>query len=136
MNNTKKVEPTTSEVLNYMRMNGIYNKLLREIQAQKITSRAACETGLKVSDEELQRAADAFRLLNNLEKASVFKEWLTKVDMSLEDFEEFLERNILVSKFKNALAQNAQEIDFLSRQEMKELLRDIIYQDWLKEHMK
>jgi len=135
MNGGKKIEPTISEVIDHIRINGVYNQQIRELQEKKVTALAAQKNGISVTDEELQRAADTFRIINDLADTKVFKDWLQAVDMPLENFEAYLERNILVSKFRDTLIEKANVMDYIQRQDVEEAFREEVYNEWLLENM-
>ena len=78
MDENQKNEVSVREVLDHLRITGVYNQQIREVLAKNITAQIARDKGISVTDDELQRTADAFRMVNNLEKAKVFEDWLTK----------------------------------------------------------
>ena len=135
MNEGNALDPTMSEILDHIRVNGVYNQQIRELRAKKITALAAEKRGISVSGEELQKTADAFRIMNDLAEAKVFEDWLKSVDMPLDNFETYLERNILISKFKDTLVEEANITDYIERQAVEDALRDEVYNDWLIENM-
>ena len=131
-----ELEVAVAEVVDYLRMSGDFGPALREVVRRKITAQAARESGLTVSDEELQKGADTFRLVNNMSKASDTENWLKSMGVSLETFEEFLETNLLISKFKDTLEGKADKNEYLSSEAIKESVREMIYQDWLNNQFK
>ena len=94
----KSLKLTIQDLLVHLKMAGIYNQALREILARKYAEAKAIEMGIKVTDKELQKVADEFRKQYKLEKANKFHDWLKINDMSIEDFEKCIERDILISK--------------------------------------
>jgi len=136
MSDVNELEINVAEVVEYLRMSGDFGPALREVVRRKITAQAAKESGLTVTDEELQKGADTFRLVNNMSKASDTENWLKMMGVSLETFEEFLETNLLISKFKDTLEEKADKKEYLSSEAVKESVREIIYQDWLNSQFK
>jgi hypothetical protein len=98
---------------------------------RKITAAEAKESGISVSDEELQRAADGFRAVNGLNKASDTELWLRANGISLEKLEEYLEVNILIEKFKFDLDKKTTKEKYVSSPQIQENICELIYEDWL-----
>ncbi len=104
----KDIEVTVAEVVDYLRVTEQFIPAVREVVERKITAQAARKSGITVSAGELQRAADAFRTVKDLGKASDTQRWLNSAGISVEALEEFLETNILISKFKDRLEKKGE----------------------------
>ena len=76
--------------------------LIEAIVTRKIITSTAQEAKISVETQELQQAADEFRLFNQLQNAEETRMWLQKHDLTLDDFEEL----IYTSLFSDKLAQN------------------------------
>jgi parvulin-like peptidyl-prolyl isomerase len=76
--------------------------LIETIVTRKIITSTAKEAGISVETEELQQAADQFRLFNQLQNSQETWAWLQKHDLSVDDFEELVYTTLL----ENKLAQN------------------------------
>jgi len=126
-----EIEVTVAEVVDYMRISDKFSPVLREVIVRKVTAEAAKKSGIKVTDTQLQSAADTFRAANGLNKARYSDRWLRCAGISLETLEGFLETNLLISKFKDKLEKKASKNKYLSTQGIKESVREMIYQDWL-----
>jgi len=131
-----EIEIAVAEVVDHLRMTGQFSPALREVIQRKITAEAAKKVRIKVSNGELQRAADTFRVANGLNKASDTDRWLKSNGVSLEAFEEFLETNLLINKFKDALEKKTAKSKYLASPGIKESVKEMIYQDWLANAMK
>jgi hypothetical protein len=131
-----EIEIAVAEVVDYLRMTGQFSPALREVVQRKITAEAAKKSKIKVSNGELQRAADAFRVANGLNKSSDTDRWLKSNGISLEAFEDFLETNLLINKFKDALDKKTAKGKYLASPGVKESVKEMIYQDWLAKAMK
>lgn len=70
---------------------------------------AAAQQSLEVSDEELQQAADEFRLEHNLHDVEATESWLAANHLSYEAWEASLEEQSLARKLRDALT--AQKIE-------------------------
>jgi FKBP-type peptidyl-prolyl cis-trans isomerase (trigger factor) len=130
-----EIEIKVAEVVDYLRITDAFLPNLRKVVERKITADAAKKQGLKVSNQELQKVADAFRSLNGLTTAKETEKWLATNSLSLESFEEFFETNILISKFKDFLEQKAGKTKYSSRPEVKGVIQDLIYRDWLAKNL-
>ena len=131
-----EIEVTVAEVVDCLRITGKFTPSLREVVTRKVTAEAAKKRGIRVTTTELQKAADAFRAVNDLSKASDTARWLRSNGISLEVLEEYLETNILISKFKDALEKKTSKAKYLSTPGIKESIREMIYQDWLSGQLK
>ena len=136
MRDNKEIEVAAAEVVDYMRITGQFAPALREVVRRKVASETAKKDGIKVSDNELQKAADAFRLANGLKKARDTNVWLKSNGISMDALEEFLETNILISKFKDKLEKKANKKKYISSQGIQELVRSMAFEDWIQDQLK
>ncbi len=133
---SQDLEVFTAEVVDYLRLTGGFASVLREVVERKITANAARTKGLKVTTQKLQRASDAFRVALGLHKSSDTKKWLKSNGISEETLEEFLETNLLITMFKDQLEKKTSKTKYLTTSTIKEIVRDSIYRDWLKNQLK
>jgi hypothetical protein len=131
-----EIEIAVAEVVDYLRMTGQFSPALQEVVQRKITAEAAKRARIKVSNGELQKAADTFRIANGLNRASDTDRWLKSNGLTLEAFEEFLETNLLINKFKDTLGKKTAKGKYLTSTGIKESVMEMIYQDWLAKAMK
>ena len=131
-----EIEVTVAEVVDYLRIAGQFAPVLREVVGRKITAEAARKRGIKVATSELQKAVDVFRAVNGLSKASDTARWLKASGITVEILEAYIETNILISKLKDALEKKTSKSKYVSTPGIKESIRDMIYQDWLKNQLK
>ncbi|BAY98955.1 PpiC-type peptidyl-prolyl cis-trans isomerase [Tolypothrix tenuis PCC 7101] len=90
--------------------------LIDKIITHKIIETTISEMGIQVEIEELQKAADNFRLMNALETAEDTWKWLDKHALSLDDFEELVYRNLLANKLAQHLFADKVEPYFFENQ--------------------
>jgi parvulin-like peptidyl-prolyl isomerase len=64
----------------------------------------ARRAGLGVNDQELQQAADNFRLRNGMASAEQTTQWFQREAITSDDFAAGLERDLLVEKLRRAIA--------------------------------
>lgn len=131
----EELEVGVQEVLAYTRFTGAFAASLREVVWRKLATCAAREKGLEVTDEELQKAADVFRAANNLTTVQQTENWLQGRGLDLDALENYLETNLLIYKFKEDLAQEADQQKLLSLPAMRESLREAAYQEWLRKNV-
>jgi len=132
----EEMEVRVAEVVDYLRIRGDFTPALREVVGRKVAAQNAIKAGIVVTDEELQRAADVFRASRGLHKASDTESWMKSVGLTDESLESFLETSLLVSKFKDHLANNTDKAKYFKLEGVQDTVRELIYQDWLQEQMK
>lgn len=89
---------------------------IEDIIHRKIIVSTAEEVGIKLQPQELQQAADNFRLMNKLWHASDAWSWLQKHCLSLDEFEELVHIRLLSSKLAQHLFANKVEPFFVEHQ--------------------
>ena len=136
MAKAKEIEVSVAEVVDYLKITGQFAPALHEVVERKVTAEAAGKSGLKVTGAQLQKAADAFRAVNDLAKARDTEKWLKSTGISLEALEEYLETNILISRYKDALEKKTGKKKYQESPVVKETIRQMIYQGWLKSRLK
>ena len=135
MGKVEGIDVSVAEVVTLMRINNQFDAALRDTILRKMTAQAARESGIEISDEELQGAADIFRISKGLHKSGDTAEWLVSKGLSVDDLEEFLETSLLVAKFKEALEQKADKPKFLTSPVIRSTVKEMIYQDWLRDQL-
>jgi parvulin-like peptidyl-prolyl isomerase len=90
--------------------------LVKAIRERKVISQTAQALGLRVEAEELQKAADSFRLKNNLVTAQETVAWLDRHALSTDDFEALVHDTELSMKLATALFADRVEAYFMERQ--------------------
>lgn len=90
--------------------------MIEQIITRKVITSVAKESGIKVETEELQKAADLFRLMNKLTNAEETWAWLEKYSLSLDDFEEMVNNGVLVGKLSQQLFTDKIEPYFFEHQ--------------------
>ncbi len=132
----KLLEVNVAEVVDYMRITGQFAPALRDVVERKLAGQAAKKLRLTVSKKELQKAADAFRVVHGLKRASDTHHWLKSNGITMEAFEQHVEANLLSHKFKDSLARKAKAGKYLKAPEIKESVREMVFQDWLAKALK
>ena len=78
-------------------------RFMEEAMDARIVSDTAGQSGISVSHEELQEAADVFRVDHGLHEARAMHEWLAEQGRTVGEWQEFLEQGLLADKLRNAL---------------------------------
>lgn len=128
----KEMEIAVADVVDYLRLTGRFAPALKEVIIRKTTAEAARKQRLRVTTKQLQKAADTFRLMFGLTKARDTAAWLKANGITVETFEAYLETNILISKYKDYLNKKTAKTKYQRSKDIKEAVREMIYQDWLK----
>ena len=132
---TKDLEISVAEVVDYLKIRGEFSPALAAVVRRKVAAEGARAAGLRATTAELQKAADAFRVVNDLHKAADTAQWLAANGLTLEALEDYLETNILISKLKDKLAKSAPK-KITGSAVVQECVRDAAYQQWLTEALK
>ena len=77
----------------------------------------ARNSGLSVSDAELQAAADLFRRQERLHSATATHKWLKEHGLSIADLEADLEKQLLIRKLRDQVTNGQIEPHFAARQD-------------------
>lgn len=107
---------TNEDILNQIKLSCKVPEIIEQIVTYKIITSAAEEAGIKVETEELQKAADLFRLMNKLNNADGTWTWLEKHGLSLDDFEEMIFGGVIVGKLSQHLFTDKIEPYFFEHQ--------------------
>lgn len=89
---------------------------IKGIVNRRVIESVAKESGLTLEPEELQQAADAFRLTHNLLLADATELWLQEHYLSLDEFEEIVRISALSSKLAQHLFVDQVEPFFVGHQ--------------------
>lgn len=79
---------------------------LRDAAIEQFLLDEAKQAGLTTTTEELQRAADGFRQRQGLHSTDAMENWLKNQRLCVVDFEETLERDLVVAKFKDHVTRD------------------------------
>ncbi|MBE8964810.1 peptidylprolyl isomerase [Nostocales cyanobacterium LEGE 12452] len=107
---------TNEDILHQIKLSCKIPEIVEQIVTRKVITSAAEETGIKVETEELQKAADLFRLMNKLTSAEETWIWLEKHNLSLDDFEEIVNNTVVFEKLSQQLFADKIEPYFFEHQ--------------------
>lgn len=113
---SKTLKISAEHILKHLKISCQVPDILEAIATRKIIVDIAKEAGIKADLGELQQTADSLRLANNLVKAEDTWTWLQKYHLSLDEFEEIVEINVLSAKLANHLFAEKVEPFFIEKQ--------------------
>jgi putative peptide maturation system protein len=105
-------EISFSEVLKLAKLTGQLQFIQDAVDAALIRQ-AATERGLNASDDELQRAADDFRIEHELHTAEATTNWLAEKRLTFEDWESLIELSLIRDKLRERIAAGKVEQHFV-----------------------
>ncbi len=114
MSNIVKI--SNEDIIYHLKISCQIPGLLEAIASRKIITETADKEGIAVEIAELQQSADSLRLVNNLVKAEDTWEWLRKHYLSLDNFEEIANLNLLSAKLAHHLFAEKIEPFFYAHQ--------------------
>jgi parvulin-like peptidyl-prolyl isomerase len=104
---------TQQDILQQVKLSSKFPEIIEGIISCKVITDTAAEAGIKVTPDELQNAADEFRMTNQLHNAQETWQWLSKNGLSLDDFEQIIHRGLLAVKLVQHLFQDKIESYFI-----------------------
>ena len=107
---------TTEDILHQVKLSYKIPEIIEGIVTRNIIAATAENAGIAIETEELQKAADQFRLINKLQSADETWSWLQKYSLSLDDFEEIVYANLLANKLVQNLFADKVEPYFFEHQ--------------------
>jgi parvulin-like peptidyl-prolyl isomerase len=113
---SKTITITNEDILQQVKLSCQLPEMIEQIIKRQIIEDAVTEAGIKVEDEELQQAADQFRLMNKLDTAKDTHQWLEKNQLSVNDFEKIVEFGVMSGKLMQHLFADKVEPYFYANQ--------------------
>jgi parvulin-like peptidyl-prolyl isomerase len=114
MSNIVKI--SNEDIIYHLKISCQIPGLLEAIASRQIITETADKEGIAIEIAELQQSADSLRLVNNLVKAEDTWEWLRKHYLSLDNFEEIANLNLLSAKLAHHLFAEKVEPFFYAHQ--------------------
>ncbi|WP_310410505.1 peptidylprolyl isomerase [Chamaesiphon sp. OTE_8_metabat_110] len=85
------------------KLSGKMPELMRGIFRRKIIEQQVAKAGISPTIEDLQTAADRFRVVNQLESAAATQKWLAERLLTLDDFEDLITQDLLSDRLAEHL---------------------------------
>lgn len=95
---SQSITITNEDILEEVKLSCKIPEITEAIITRKIIEKTAVKAGIKVETEELQKAADKFRLIYQLNSAEDTWKWLKKYSLSLDDLEQIAYTNLISGK--------------------------------------
>jgi parvulin-like peptidyl-prolyl isomerase len=105
-----------NEILQQLKVSCQFPTVVQSVMARKIVTQTAQSKGIQIEPAELQKAADSFRLKNNLSGAKETLAWLQTYLLSIDDLEALVHHTVLSAKLANHLFQDKVEPYFAEHQ--------------------
>lgn len=103
---------TNEDIVKQLKLSRRFSKIKQEIITQQIIAKKAEEEKIIISDRELQKAADNFRVTNNLLTTADTMRWLEENNLDLDDFEVIIYQDLLANKLAKHLFDDRVEAYF------------------------
>lgn len=113
---SQSITITNEDILEQVKLSCKIPEIIEQIVSRKIITEAVAEADIKVETEELQKAADQIRLMNQLHSADDTWAWLEKHGLSLDDYEEMVYNNLISGKLVAHLFADKVEPYFFENQ--------------------
>ena len=110
------VKISAEEVVHQVKLSRQIPAIADSIIAQKVILKIAQEIGIQVQTEDLQKAADQFRLFHKLQGANETWLWLRKYGLSIDEFEELIYTEVVADKLAQKLFADKVEPFFFAHQ--------------------
>ena len=107
---------TEQEILKQVKLSCQIPELIESITNRQVIAQAAAEAQIKITTEELQKAADEIRLASKLNNAEETFTWLKSNSLSVDDFEEMVYANVISGKLIQHLFADKVEPYFYENQ--------------------
>ncbi|MEB3179366.1 MAG: peptidylprolyl isomerase [Nostocaceae cyanobacterium] len=112
----KIMNVSSQDIIHRLKLSCQIPGLMEAIATHKIITEAATALGITVSDNELQQEGDNLRVAYKLVKAKDTWSWLEKHHLSISDFEELVQTNVLSKKIAHHLFNQQVEKFFYAHQ--------------------
>ncbi len=112
----KKITISQTDLLQQVQLSCQIPSLIEGILSRQIVTEAAKQAEIKIETEELQQAANQFRLITQLQNADETWNWLQQHHLSLDDFEKIVHTNLLSEKLAQHLFADKVEPWFVEHQ--------------------
>lgn len=113
---SKKLPISPAKCLEHLKISCKLAAVIQDTVYHQIIRDTACTEGIKISDRELQEAADNFRLQYNLSDPKVTWEWLQKNYLTGDDFEKLISESVVTAKLIQHLFDDLVEPYFYQHQ--------------------
>lgn len=110
------INVSAEDIIQQLKLTCQIPSVLEGIATRKVIAEAAKKLDIKLEAEQMQEAADKLRTENKLHKADETWAWLNAHHLSIEEFEEVIELNLLSEKLAHSLFADKVEHFFYENQ--------------------
>jgi parvulin-like peptidyl-prolyl isomerase len=128
----KAIDINRDDLFEYAKLSCKLPQLLEGAIVCKIIQSTAAQLGIEVNREDLQQAADSFRIEKKLHQADETKFWLQKHFLSLDDFETLIYINTLSEKLAKHLF--ADQVESYFEENKDNYVEVVMYEIVLNDH--
>ncbi len=107
---------TKEDILHQIKLSCKIPEMVEQIVTRKVITAAGEKLGIKITTEELQKAADRMRVMSQLNDVQATWKCLEKHGLSLDDFEEIVYMTLLFQKLTTYLFKDKVEPYFYENQ--------------------
>lgn len=112
----KAIDINREDIFDHLKISCQLPTILEGVMTCKVIEHKAAEIGITVNTEDVQQAADNFRLTQRLRTIQDTQIWLQKHYLSLDDFEDLIHTNIVSKKLVEHLFGDRVEAWFYQHQ--------------------
>jgi parvulin-like peptidyl-prolyl isomerase len=112
----KSIDINREDIFDHLKISCQLPTILEGVITCKVIEHKAAEIGITVNTEDIQQAADNFRLTQRLRNIQDTHAWLQKHHLSLDDFERLIHTNIVSRKLVEHLFGDRVEAWFYQHQ--------------------
>ncbi|VEP15089.1 Peptidylprolyl isomerase [Hyella patelloides LEGE 07179] len=116
INSSKTITITERDILHQIKLSCKIPEIVEQIITRKVIAEVVEKADIKVTTEELQKAANQMRAMIKLQDAQATWAWLEKHGLSLDDFEEIVQITLLSQKLTTHLFADKVEPYFYEHQ--------------------
>ena len=98
---------TTEDFIRTLKLSGQFEGLVEQMVRDKLTARAARQSGLPVTSGQIQERADAFRRVLGLHRAADTNHYLDALGVSLDEFEAYITDTLYQEKMMEQVCSEA-----------------------------
>jgi peptidylprolyl isomerase len=98
---------TTEDFIRALKLSGQFEGLVEQLVRDRLTVRAAKQSGMVVAAEQIQERADAFRRVLGLHRAADTNHYLDALGVSLDEFEAYITDTLYQEKMMEQVLSDA-----------------------------
>ena len=97
---------TNDDLITYLKLSGNIKPIISELAMFRIVRDYFKTNNMEIPLDDLQRSCDLYRASLGLYKAEATEQWLQKLNIGIDDFERFVETDLMTKHMKKNLASS------------------------------